>query len=274
MALNEIQHARLLLPIDPSRVLVREGMSYVNQADVRRWLIRVFGFGGFNVTSDEADLISVRDGQGKSGANFEVVWKVRCTLAIPALGASYSEYAIGTASMPNLPKAHDTAIKAGESDALKRCAVNLGDQFGLSLYFSKDARQPVLSSVHRVLSEGNAEEAVAQDAPMVEEEHISADLAARTAPPATDPTQERQDALPDPAEVAAALGGTVVEVPTDFWSQMCAIMGAETPAKRLKLATAYRQELDRLGVDKDFRVLTPTGTPITVGVAFDTAIGG
>ena len=31
-------------------------------------------------------------------------------------------------------EAHDMAIKTAESDALKRAAINLGTQFGLSLY--------------------------------------------------------------------------------------------------------------------------------------------
>jgi hypothetical protein len=48
--------------------------------------------------------------------------------------ASYTEWAAGDATNPTLADAHDQAIKTAESQAFKRCAVNLGDQFGLSLY--------------------------------------------------------------------------------------------------------------------------------------------
>src|SRR5690606_23537148 len=51
--------------------------------------------------------------------------------------ATYTEVATGDASNFPIVKradAHDFAIKTAESQALKRCAINLGDQFGLSLY--------------------------------------------------------------------------------------------------------------------------------------------
>src|SRR5206468_12576286 len=44
---------------------------------------------------------------------------------------------VGTGTSPNLPDygdAHDFAAKNAVSYALKRCATDLGDQFGLSLY--------------------------------------------------------------------------------------------------------------------------------------------
>src|SRR5690606_16452669 len=48
----------------------------------------------------------------------------------------HSEAAAGSASGPfsQLGDLHDNALKSAESDALKRCAINLGTQFGLSLY--------------------------------------------------------------------------------------------------------------------------------------------
>jgi hypothetical protein len=49
--------------------------------------------------------------------------------------AIYTEAAIGDSqNNPSRADAHDMAIKTAESQAFKRCAVNLGDQFGLSLY--------------------------------------------------------------------------------------------------------------------------------------------
>ena len=136
--LNKEQQEYLLKPLSKSRVSQRSqsgrSLSYVEAWDIKRTLIRVFGFGGFSVIADQAECVSHQTGQGKSGSNHEVCWKVRVTLTIPALGAEYAEYAVGSASLPSLPDAHDMAVKTAESDALKRAAINLGTQFGLSLY--------------------------------------------------------------------------------------------------------------------------------------------
>ena len=50
--------------------------------------------------------------------------------------ARYTESAVGSTSGPAnmIGEHHDNAIKTAASDALKRCAINLGTQFGLSLY--------------------------------------------------------------------------------------------------------------------------------------------
>jgi hypothetical protein len=46
----------------------------------------------------------------------------------------YSEYAAASQTGPDIGEVMDFAIKTAESDALKRAAINLGTQFGLSLY--------------------------------------------------------------------------------------------------------------------------------------------
>lgn len=134
---SPLQYERLMQPLNQSRVAKRDGMSYLEAWDVRAHLIRCFGFGGFSVTADEAECVSQREVPQKKDpnkTNFEVAWKVRVTLVIPQLDAMYTEYAIGSSSQPSLPEAHDMAIKTAESDGLKRAAINLGTQFGLSLY--------------------------------------------------------------------------------------------------------------------------------------------
>jgi hypothetical protein len=61
---------------------------------------------------------------------------------------------------------HDMAIKTAESQALKRCATNLGDQFGLSLYRNGSA-DPVVT----VTLVGHAEpENVGDGKPAVDEQ--------------------------------------------------------------------------------------------------------
>jgi hypothetical protein len=146
---SDLQYERLMSPLNPSRVKNLRGMSYLEAWDVRAHLIRVFGFGGFSVTADEAECVSVREVPQSKGdkMNHEVCWKVRVTLIVPQLDAMYTEYAIGSSSQPSLPEAHDMAIKTAESDALKRAAINLGTQFGLGLYAGGTTRDIVIATL-------------------------------------------------------------------------------------------------------------------------------
>lgn len=134
---NERQRNFLLSDLQPGRVRQRDGFSYLKQWDVRRHLIRLCGPGGFSVETTEAEMVDRLAGQGKSGNNHVVVWKVKVRLTVYGDKFSHRHYeavATGVGQMSDLARAHDTAIKAAESDALKRAAINLGTQFGLSLY--------------------------------------------------------------------------------------------------------------------------------------------
>lgn len=131
--------AELLRPIDSKRVF-RDGKGFSHLAawDVRRTMNRVFGFAGWSADVSQMQLVSEREVQGKDGkTRWNVIYRAQCTLRIGDMfsdGASYTEWAAGDATNPNLADAHDQAIKTAESQAFKRCSVNLGDQFGLSLY--------------------------------------------------------------------------------------------------------------------------------------------
>lgn len=133
------QHDILLRAINPIRVEQRNvaGMhlSYLSQQDVRAHLIRVFGFGGFDLTTIKSELLFC-DKNEKS--QWDVSWLVTMQLSIKDRDgytiAIYSESAVGSNSQPRRAEALDMALKTASSDAMKRCAINLGDQFGLSLY--------------------------------------------------------------------------------------------------------------------------------------------
>jgi hypothetical protein len=141
MTLTRPQVEQLLKPINPTRVLRDgKGMSHVSQQDIRAHLNRCFGFA--NWSTEITELRCVHDGVKKNKSGNEVpavtyLCRLRLTLFDP-LGkpvAAYEE--VGTGTSPNLPDfgdAHDFAAKNAVSYALKRCATNLGDQFGLSLY--------------------------------------------------------------------------------------------------------------------------------------------
>jgi hypothetical protein len=139
MMLRNEQIAELLKPIDPARVKKDgKGFSHLEVWDVRRTMNRIFGFAEWSSRVDQMELISEREVSGKDGkTRWNVVYRARCTLDLTSdafLGTSYTEWAAGDATNPVLAEAHDQAIKTAESQAFKRCAVNLGDQFGLSLY--------------------------------------------------------------------------------------------------------------------------------------------
>lgn len=142
--LNDEQYQRLLMPLDPGRVSSRSvkgrSLSYVEASDIKRWLIRVFGFGGFDVRLLECSLAFEQEKPQSSGSgvNWNVGYKAHVQLQVRDERhgmATYTEAAVGFASLPDRGEAHDMAVKTAESDALKRCAIYLGTQFGLSLYF-------------------------------------------------------------------------------------------------------------------------------------------
>lgn len=290
MSLSPKQYELLLAPLDENRVEARDGMSYLNVSDVRRWLIRIFGFGGFSYTSSEAELISHVEQPQRSNPNKMnqvVSWKVKGTLFIPCLDATYEGYAIGTSNQPVLGDAHDMAIKTAESDALKRCAMNLGDAFGLSLYFSKGQRV-VYQSVFQTLTPPGGVRPSTPPLPAADEDvtavpegtpnddgssesaHDAGQGSAETAAPGLDPSS-------DPVTEAALENlneAGVIALPEDFWTRMADIRAIKAQTKRLRASVEYRTELDSLGVRSDLPVTTPTGAQITVGRAFDIAIEG
>ena len=136
--LNEQQYQQLLKPLNPTRVAKRSqagrNLSYLEAWDVKAHLIRIFGFGNWSWEVKTADVAFESEKDGK----WNVGYKVIGCLTVPGLdsnwGAVYTEAAVGSATLPQRGEAHDMAVKTAESDALKRAAINLGTQFGLSLY--------------------------------------------------------------------------------------------------------------------------------------------
>ncbi|MEW9521829.1 Rad52/Rad22 family DNA repair protein [Streptomyces tubercidicus] len=136
--------------ITSNRVQNLRGMSHLEAWDVRRQLIRIFGFGGFRVETLSLDLVhedsGLRRKKNKQGEEYGapyMAWtlvyraQVRLTILTPD-GREITHFEDGAAgdaiNQPSVGDAHDLAMKTALSQALKRCAVNLGDQFGLSLY--------------------------------------------------------------------------------------------------------------------------------------------
>lgn len=133
------QYAALTASLHPSRVQQANGQSHLAAWDVRRTLIRIFGFGGWDFTIVACDLVREIETEKDNRTRYTVVYRVLGRLTVKASDgtplAVYEDGATGDAvNQPSLGDAHDMALKTALSQALKRCAVNLGDQFGLSLY--------------------------------------------------------------------------------------------------------------------------------------------
>lgn len=134
---------QLLRAINPNRVLQDgQGHSHVSQQDVTAHLIRMFGFGGFDVLIDGPHLVfeepRLNPQTGKPTGRWDVCYRAKATLIVKDTDGNeicrYEGSATDTAENQKHGSAHDLALKSAESTAKKRAATNLGDQFGLSLY--------------------------------------------------------------------------------------------------------------------------------------------
>lgn len=134
------QQAALMAPLNAARVASRRqgsaSLSYLEAWDVKAALIRVFGFGGFSAEVIQSAIVDQREvpKSNGNGTNWKISAQATVRLYIKALDAVYTETAIGGSSQPDITEAMDMALKTAESDALKRAAIYLGTQFGLSLY--------------------------------------------------------------------------------------------------------------------------------------------
>lgn len=152
--LTEKQRLVLGRPLNASRIAQRsqggKRLSYLESWDVRAHLIRVFGYCNFDVEVLETAMLYQRDvevGKDKT-PGWEVAWTARVALVIrDNTGCEmcrFIEAAVGSAvGATGLGDLHDNAVKQAASDGLKRCAINLGSQFGLSLYDDGSTREVV-----------------------------------------------------------------------------------------------------------------------------------
>lgn len=153
--LNEQQYAQLLKPLNASRVAKRQqagrNLSYLEAWDVKAHLNRIFGFTKWSADVLSAELaFEEKNEKGQWNVGYKVILRLRIDYA------TYTEAAVGSASLPQRGEAHDMAVKTAESDALKRAAINLGTQFGLSLYDNGSLKDVVGRTLDRsdTVSEG------------------------------------------------------------------------------------------------------------------------
>lgn len=225
--LSDRQVNSLLANLNPQRISSRRQsgreLSYLEAWDVKAALIKVFGFGGFSAVASDAKVINTEQvpkapprngGAPPPGHNFRVTVMVKVTLTIHQLGAVYGEYAASSQTNPDPGDAMDFAIKTAESDALKRAAIYLGTQFGLSLYDNGSTNDVV-----RVILAPGQERPVTQSQPVSR----AAELFPTPAEGVTPEQHERNLALVDrafgmkqeAAEAASEAGGAPTTAETE-----------------------------------------------------------
>lgn len=262
---------RLLAPINPRRVLARDGMAYVAAHDVKAHLTRIFGFGRWSSEVVSQDLVFEEAKQMKNGKDgWYVCYRtvVRLTVCAPdgTVLAVYTEGHVGDNTGPTRGDVHGNAIANSESYALKRCAAMLGDQFGLSLY-EKGSKQAFVKGtlVHpvkpsddvdgsEVTSMGNDER---PDSPTPEPEPVPA-----PEPPA--PAATTAEAAPDSG--ASSPDAAVAELRERVISAM------DLPKQdAIRLYARLQLDIKQAGVQSAMTT-TPSGQPITLGALVSQAL--
>lgn len=152
----------LFRPLNGTRVATRDGMSYLEAWDVIAHLTRIFGplnwdKAVLDTTMIYDDFVTwERSGQKKQGWDVAYRATVRLTVRSGEVVKVSEDCATGQAQhQPSRGDAHDLALKSAVSDALKRAAKDLGNQFGLSLYDGGSLTSVVASSLAHSDLEGD-----------------------------------------------------------------------------------------------------------------------
>lgn len=209
-ALSRKQVEVLLRPINPNRVQADpKGFAYVSQHDIRAHLTRIFGFGEWSADLQSLDCIvdveTMTKGSEKKPPSpaWYVVYRAVMRLTIHATGATFTEAHVGSSTHPDRGEAHGNAVTNSESYALKRCAINLGDQFGLGLY-EKGSRAAIVKAT---LAMPTPE---LEDGPVLlpEPESVAPEVDEKPAP-----AEDRSESTPvEPAAVAPSVSADALAV--------------------------------------------------------------
>lgn len=165
MTFSAKQVDQLLKPINPNRVLRdARGHAHVSQQDILAHLIRVFGFGNFDI--DVLDVAPLFENartlpDGKPSGRFDVCYRAMVRLTVRDEDGNSCHYENGstaTAQNQTLGDAHDLAYKSAISLSVKRAAIALGDGFGLSLYNKGQMTPLVMGTLVHPVAPSEAED--------------------------------------------------------------------------------------------------------------------
>ncbi len=145
MGFSAKQLAALRRDVDPRHIRTREAhgrqLSYLEGWYVVAQANRIFGHDGWSRETTESRCVLARENRG----SFLAIYVARVRITFEARGARViregSGSGEGRGSSP--AEAHDTALKAAETDATKRALSTFGKPFGLELYRSDKGAPPL-----------------------------------------------------------------------------------------------------------------------------------
>lgn len=150
--LTRKQVERGLKPVRPDRIEELRGLSYVPAEEVRAELVRQFGVGNWDSQVIELTLLyenEVKTSAGKPA--WDVCYRAGVQLRIRDYEGrpicEFIEYHNSTSRHPDRGEAHGNAMTAASSYALRRCAIGLGDNYGLHLYHKGQSDPLVLGTL-------------------------------------------------------------------------------------------------------------------------------
>ena len=139
---NEKQLKALSSPLPRSAVKSRRQgggqVAYIEGQYVIDVLNSLFGFGMWDHEVREVAVVCETQGQTRGGKEaWEVAYRATVRLTIRGEGGQvciHEDVGGDNSKLPSRGEAHENALKGAVTDALKRCARCMGEQFGLSLY--------------------------------------------------------------------------------------------------------------------------------------------
>lgn len=140
MTFSNEQNAALASPLSRDHVKTREQsgrkLSYIEGWVAIKEANRIFGFDGWN--RETVELKCVAEAARKIGRapNQRDGWGVTYIAKVRIAVGDVIREGCGTGHGidADLGQAHESALKEGETDAMKRCLMTFGNPFGLALY--------------------------------------------------------------------------------------------------------------------------------------------
>jgi DNA repair and recombination protein RAD52 len=133
---DETIKLHLSKPLDAQFVAKREQsgrqLSYIEGHHAIREANRIFGFDGWSRETGNPTQVQCELKEGKSGPMWYVGYVAHSVVV--AHGVARTGIGFGQGIDKDLGKAHESAIKEAETDAMKRALMTFGDPFGLALY--------------------------------------------------------------------------------------------------------------------------------------------
>jgi DNA recombination protein Rad52 len=107
-------------------------LSYIEGHHAIREANRIFGFDGWTRDTVEMSMAQCEQKPTKNGDRWYVSYIAKSRISVA--GVVRDGYGFGQGIDADLGRAHESASKEAETDAMKRALMTFGDPFGLALY--------------------------------------------------------------------------------------------------------------------------------------------